>query len=307
MVGTTVESTDQTPADVQTALKDHRPMVVLFFVAASSDDDRVRQALDTLKPKYPDVLFLSYEYSKPKAYGDLAQQFKVNYPPQASLHRRQWCRPERDLRVRRRGDPQSAHRERQPVVAPAVSGTTRGGPAVAGPPLFSSPIWTIDIVSQTLQETAAGRHRPRRRPHGERRTARPCAPTCALRGLVGRLAEASGRGEAGSARCGDQVRLDLAVAEGRITDARFQAYGCPAAIAAAAELTARLPGLSVLEAARLGDRGAPRRSGARAGQAGLLRGRGRCVAHRAGRPGAGRRGPGCPGTAAPIPGVCSWA
>lgn len=83
VIGTTVSSTDQTPADVRTALKDHRPIVVLFYVASSSDDDRVRLALERLKPKYPDVLFLSYEYRKPKAYGDLAQQFKVNYPPQA--------------------------------------------------------------------------------------------------------------------------------------------------------------------------------------------------------------------------------
>ena len=69
---------------------------------------------------------------------------------------------------------------------------------------------------------------------------------------VGRLARPDGVGEAGSARCGDQVRLEISSEGGRLTAARFLAYGCPAAIAAAAELAGRLPGLAVLEAARLG-------------------------------------------------------
>jgi tRNA-specific 2-thiouridylase len=69
---------------------------------------------------------------------------------------------------------------------------------------------------------------------------------------VGRLTAPDGVGEAGSARCGDLVHLELSLAEGRVTAARFQAYGCPAALAAASELACRLPGLTVLEAAGLG-------------------------------------------------------
>jgi len=57
-------------------------MVVMFYIPASTDDDSVRSSLNNLKPKYPDVLFLLYDYSKVKAYGDMAQQLKVNYPPQ---------------------------------------------------------------------------------------------------------------------------------------------------------------------------------------------------------------------------------
>lgn len=69
---------------------------------------------------------------------------------------------------------------------------------------------------------------------------------------VGRLESADAEGTAGSHLCGDLVRLQLRVKAGVIADARFQAFGCPATIATASEIVSRLPGLDLLEAARLG-------------------------------------------------------
>jgi hypothetical protein len=82
LVGTKVTPTPLTPKEVRTALKEHRPMVVLFYVKTSVDDDTVKSSLERLKPRYPDALFLLYDYSNAKVYGDMAQQLKVNYPPQ---------------------------------------------------------------------------------------------------------------------------------------------------------------------------------------------------------------------------------
>lgn len=52
-------------------------------------------------------------------------------------------------------------------------------------------------------------------------------------------------GEAGSVDAGAWVRLHLRIDDGRVTDARFQAYGCPHTLAAAAWLAAHLPGRPV--------------------------------------------------------------
>lgn len=49
-------------------------------------------------------------------------------------------------------------------------------------------------------------------------------------------------GEAGSVRDGTQVRIGLRLAHGRIVDARYEVFGCPAAIAAAAWAAERLAG-----------------------------------------------------------------
>jgi len=54
-------------------------------------------------------------------------------------------------------------------------------------------------------------------------------------------------GEAGCREDGAQVRFSGRVAEGRITEIRFQAYGCPHTLAAAAWLTDRLAGRSIDE------------------------------------------------------------
>lgn len=59
-------------------------------------------------------------------------------------------------------------------------------------------------------------------------------------------------GESGSGACGDLVRIALRIAGGRVRDARFQAFGCGAATAAASAACARLRGASLAEALSLG-------------------------------------------------------
>lgn len=49
-------------------------------------------------------------------------------------------------------------------------------------------------------------------------------------------------GQAGSVRDGTWVRFGLRLADGRIADARYEVFGCPAAIAAAAWAADRLAG-----------------------------------------------------------------
>ena len=58
-------------------------------------------------------------------------------------------------------------------------------------------------------------------------------------------------GESGSAACGDLVRLQLRIGGGRVRDARFLAFGCGAATAAASAACARLRGAPLLEALRV--------------------------------------------------------
>ena len=68
---------------------------------------------------------------------------------------------------------------------------------------------------------------------------------------AGPLAAADAVGESGSAACGDLVRVALRLAGGRVREARFQAFGCGAATAAASAACARLRGASLDDAMRL--------------------------------------------------------
>lgn len=68
---------------------------------------------------------------------------------------------------------------------------------------------------------------------------------------VGDLPAADGVGEVGAASCGDVVRINLVVRDGRIEQASFRAYGCGTAIACASMATELVRGLKVDEAARL--------------------------------------------------------
>jgi tRNA-uridine 2-sulfurtransferase len=72
-------------------------------------------------------------------------------------------------------------------------------------------------------------------------------------GPARRLSSPTGTGEAGSASCGSLVRVELAVDDGRIVDAAFQAYGCPATIASARHVVESARDLSLVEAAKLGE------------------------------------------------------
>src|SRR5438105_7771091 len=78
-------------------------------------------------------------------------------------------------------------------------------------------------------------------------------PDAAMRHLAapvggGRMQRPDAVGESGSAACGDLVRLQLRIGGGRVRDARFLAFGCGAAIAAASAACARLRGLPLLGA-----------------------------------------------------------
>lgn len=69
---------------------------------------------------------------------------------------------------------------------------------------------------------------------------------------VGKLEHPDAVGEAGNARCGDIMKLCLQITEeGVITDVRFNAYGCGAAIAAGSMTTELLLGKTLEEAKRL--------------------------------------------------------
>jgi tRNA-uridine 2-sulfurtransferase len=59
-------------------------------------------------------------------------------------------------------------------------------------------------------------------------------------------------GEAGHARCGDAVRIELAVTGGRISAARHRSFGCPHAAAAAERCCALAEGRDLLAAATIG-------------------------------------------------------
>lgn len=59
-------------------------------------------------------------------------------------------------------------------------------------------------------------------------------------------------GESGSRSCGDVVRIQLRISGGRVREARFLAFGCPSATAAASAACARLTGATLREALLLG-------------------------------------------------------
>jgi tRNA-specific 2-thiouridylase len=80
-------------------------------------------------------------------------------------------------------------------------------------------------------------------PEAMRHLASPTGP--------GPLEAADAVGESGSAGCGDLVRIALRVAGGRVRAARFQAFGCGAATAAASAACARLEGAGLDDAMRL--------------------------------------------------------
>ena len=68
---------------------------------------------------------------------------------------------------------------------------------------------------------------------------------------TGPLPGATHAGEARYERCGDRMRLEFLVANGRVREVRGQAFGCGAAVAAASVATELLQGLAVTQARSL--------------------------------------------------------
>ncbi len=68
---------------------------------------------------------------------------------------------------------------------------------------------------------------------------------------VGEIADADGVGETGSFKCGDTMTLYIKVENEIIVDAKFQTFGCGAAIASSSMLTEMVKGMSIDEAMRL--------------------------------------------------------
>jgi nitrogen fixation protein NifU and related proteins len=71
-------------------------------------------------------------------------------------------------------------------------------------------------------------------------------PRCA-----GTLPHPDAVGEQTNPVCGDRLRLALQLSNGRITAARFLAYGCPPTLACGSALAGMIEGMSIEEAARL--------------------------------------------------------
>ena len=68
---------------------------------------------------------------------------------------------------------------------------------------------------------------------------------------VGTLADADASAELTNPAGGDRLSLTLRIRDGRITDARFLAYGCPPTIACGSALAEMLQGIGVGEARTL--------------------------------------------------------
>lgn len=68
---------------------------------------------------------------------------------------------------------------------------------------------------------------------------------------VGEVEGANGVAEVGSMACGDAMKLTIKVEDGKVTDAKFQTFGCASAIASASALTEMIKGKSIEEVERI--------------------------------------------------------
>jgi len=71
---------------------------------------------------------------------------------------------------------------------------------------------------------------------------------------IGEIENADGVGEVGNPVCGDMMRLYIKVDGDRIVDAKFQTFGCGAAIAVSSMLTELVIGKTIDEALRISNR-----------------------------------------------------
>lgn len=68
---------------------------------------------------------------------------------------------------------------------------------------------------------------------------------------VGEIADASGVGEVGNAKCGDIMKVYLKIEDNIIKDVKFKTFGCGAAIATSSIATEMIKGKTVDEALKL--------------------------------------------------------
>lgn len=68
---------------------------------------------------------------------------------------------------------------------------------------------------------------------------------------VGVLSDANGIGTVGNATCGDIMKMYLKIEDDKIVDAKFQTFGCAAAIASSSMATQMVIGKTVEEALKI--------------------------------------------------------
>ncbi len=68
---------------------------------------------------------------------------------------------------------------------------------------------------------------------------------------VGVIEDASGEGTVGNATCGDIMKITLKIENDIIVDAKFQTFGCAAAIATSSTATQMIIGMTVDEALKV--------------------------------------------------------
>ncbi len=68
---------------------------------------------------------------------------------------------------------------------------------------------------------------------------------------VGEMSDADGTGAEGNPVCGDVMKIFIKVKDDRITDAKFQTFGCGAAIAVSSMVTEMAKGLTLDEAMKI--------------------------------------------------------
>lgn len=82
---TRLTTTDDTPTEYVEAVKQGRPVVLLFYVTGGADDTNVLESITRLQQAFGDYVFLLYDYKTPGVYGDLSTLLKVSYPPELVL------------------------------------------------------------------------------------------------------------------------------------------------------------------------------------------------------------------------------
>jgi nitrogen fixation NifU-like protein len=68
---------------------------------------------------------------------------------------------------------------------------------------------------------------------------------------VGEMTDADGVGTQGNPVCGDVMKIFIKIADDKITDAKFQTFGCGAAIAVSSMVTEMVKGMTLDEALKI--------------------------------------------------------